>query len=144
HAPWFVVPADRKWFTRIVVAAAVVEALEELDLQFPKVDARQRAELRAARRLLERQGEAGASPGAPAAPCAGVPARAGRARRTWRRTRRGPRPPAASRPDPPRAAPAWSGARRRGPSCRALPAPAGDRWATRPPDLAPGSGPPPT
>jgi PPK2 family polyphosphate:nucleotide phosphotransferase len=56
HAPWFVVPADTKWFTRIVVAAAVVEALEELDLHFPKVDARQRAELRAARRLLEREG----------------------------------------------------------------------------------------
>jgi PPK2 family polyphosphate:nucleotide phosphotransferase len=55
HAPWFVVPADHKWFTRLVVAAAVVDALESLDLRFPKVDARQRAELRAARRLLERE-----------------------------------------------------------------------------------------
>jgi Polyphosphate kinase 2 (PPK2) len=55
HAPWFVVPADHKWFTRLVVAAAVVDALEELHLRFPKVDGRQRAELRAARRLLERQ-----------------------------------------------------------------------------------------
>jgi hypothetical protein len=54
-APWFVVPADRKWFTRMVVAAAVVEALEELDLHFPKVTTEQRAELRAARRLLEKE-----------------------------------------------------------------------------------------
>jgi PPK2 family polyphosphate:nucleotide phosphotransferase len=55
NAPWFVVPADHKWFTRLVVAAVVVDALESLDLRFPKVDARQRAELRAARRLLERE-----------------------------------------------------------------------------------------
>jgi PPK2 family polyphosphate:nucleotide phosphotransferase len=56
HAPWFVVPADKKWFTRIVVAAAVVDALEELDLEFPKLDARKRAELRTARRSLGRRG----------------------------------------------------------------------------------------
>jgi len=56
HAPWFVVPADHKWFTRLVVAAAVVDALERLDLKFPKVGARQRAELRAARQVLESEG----------------------------------------------------------------------------------------
>jgi len=56
RAPWFVVPADKKWFTRLVVAAAVVDALQDLDLQFPKVDARKRRELRAARRLLVRRG----------------------------------------------------------------------------------------
>ena len=56
RAPWFVVPADKKWFTRLVVAAAVVDALEDLDLQFPKIDARKRAELRTARRLLLRRG----------------------------------------------------------------------------------------
>ena len=55
EAPWFVVPADRKWFTRMVVAAAVVEALEELDLHFPKVTTGQGAELRAARRMLEKE-----------------------------------------------------------------------------------------
>jgi PPK2 family polyphosphate:nucleotide phosphotransferase len=55
YAPWFVVPADHKWFTRLVVAAVVVDALESLDLRFPRIDARQRAELRAARRLLERE-----------------------------------------------------------------------------------------
>ncbi|MFN8542760.1 MAG: polyphosphate kinase 2 family protein [Candidatus Binatia bacterium] len=52
HAPWFVVPADNKWFTRLVVGAAVVDALEGLDLAFPKVDAARRTELRAARAAL--------------------------------------------------------------------------------------------
>ena len=52
HAPWYVVPADNKWFTRLVVAAAVVEALEGLDLHYPKVDKKKRAELAAARKLL--------------------------------------------------------------------------------------------
>ena len=55
HAPWFVVPADHRWFTRMVVAAVVVDALEELDLHFPKVTTKQRAELGAARRMLEKE-----------------------------------------------------------------------------------------
>jgi PPK2 family polyphosphate:nucleotide phosphotransferase len=38
HAPWYVVPADHKWFTRLVVAAALVEQMEKLDLKFPKFD----------------------------------------------------------------------------------------------------------
>ncbi len=54
HAPWYVVPADNKWFTRLVVAAAVFEALDELDLRYPKVDRRKRAELAAAREQLLR------------------------------------------------------------------------------------------
>jgi PPK2 family polyphosphate:nucleotide phosphotransferase len=37
HAPWYVVPADNKWFTRVVVAATVIEALADLDLAYPKV-----------------------------------------------------------------------------------------------------------
>jgi PPK2 family polyphosphate:nucleotide phosphotransferase len=49
HAPWYVVPADNKWFTRLVVAAAIVEAVEELDLAYPKVDAEKMKELAAAR-----------------------------------------------------------------------------------------------
>ena len=53
RAPWFVVPADNKWFTRLVVAAAVVGALEELDLHYPEVDAAQRRQLAAARKRLE-------------------------------------------------------------------------------------------
>jgi PPK2 family polyphosphate:nucleotide phosphotransferase len=52
HAPWFVVPADHKWFTRLVVAAAVVEALDSLALHYPRVGDEARAELAAARRAL--------------------------------------------------------------------------------------------
>ena len=55
HAPWYVVPADNKWFTRLVVAAAIVEAMEKLDLQYPKVDAAKRKELAAARAVLMRE-----------------------------------------------------------------------------------------
>ncbi len=53
EAPWYVVPADNKWFTRLVVAAAVVEALEGLDLQFPEVDGKAQEELQRARKALE-------------------------------------------------------------------------------------------
>ncbi len=52
EAPWYVVPADHKWFTRLVVAAAVVDTLEGLDLAYPRVDADKRKELEAARKLL--------------------------------------------------------------------------------------------
>jgi PPK2 family polyphosphate:nucleotide phosphotransferase len=55
HAPWFVVPADNKWFTRLVVAAAIVEAVEMLDLEFPTVDAARKKELAAARAALARE-----------------------------------------------------------------------------------------
>jgi PPK2 family polyphosphate:nucleotide phosphotransferase len=51
-APWYVVPADNKWFTRLVVAAAIVEAIETLDLAYPTVSAEQKAELAAARTEL--------------------------------------------------------------------------------------------
>ncbi len=53
HAPWYVVPADNKWFTRLTVAAAVIDTLEDLDLRFPKVDKAKRKELAAARAILE-------------------------------------------------------------------------------------------
>jgi PPK2 family polyphosphate:nucleotide phosphotransferase len=52
HAPWFVVPADKKWFTRLVVASALVEAMESLDLHYPKIDDSTRDELKTARVLL--------------------------------------------------------------------------------------------
>jgi PPK2 family polyphosphate:nucleotide phosphotransferase len=52
HAPWYVVPADNKWFTRIVVAAAIVDTLDDLKLEYPQVDPIKRRELAAARRLL--------------------------------------------------------------------------------------------
>jgi PPK2 family polyphosphate:nucleotide phosphotransferase len=57
HAPWFVVPADHKWFTRLIVAAAVVETLEELDLAYPMVDAAKREELGLVQTELERDAE---------------------------------------------------------------------------------------
>jgi PPK2 family polyphosphate:nucleotide phosphotransferase len=53
HAPWYVVPADNKWFTRLVVAAAIVETLESLDLAYPTVDPKERRPLQAARAKLE-------------------------------------------------------------------------------------------
>jgi PPK2 family polyphosphate:nucleotide phosphotransferase len=52
-APWYVVPADNKWFTRLVVGAAVVDAMEEMSLSFPKMDQAKRRELAAARAELE-------------------------------------------------------------------------------------------
>jgi PPK2 family polyphosphate:nucleotide phosphotransferase len=55
HAPWFVVPADNKWFTRLVVAAAIVEAVEQLDLTYPKVDAKKKKELATMRAGLARE-----------------------------------------------------------------------------------------
>ena len=51
-APWFVVPADNKWFTRVVVAAAVIDALASLDLRYPEVDDAQRKELAATKKEL--------------------------------------------------------------------------------------------
>jgi PPK2 family polyphosphate:nucleotide phosphotransferase len=52
EAPWYVVPADNKWFTRAVVAAAAVDALASIDLHYPVVGPRERKELAAARREL--------------------------------------------------------------------------------------------
>ena len=52
HAPWYVVPADNKWYTRLVVAAAIVEAVENLDLEYPRVGAEKQKELAAARAQL--------------------------------------------------------------------------------------------
>jgi PPK2 family polyphosphate:nucleotide phosphotransferase len=52
EAPWYVVPADNKWFTRVVVAAAVIETLDSLDLAYPKVDEGKLNELGAAKKKL--------------------------------------------------------------------------------------------
>ena len=51
-APWMVVPADNKWFSRLVVAAAIVQTMERMNLSYPEVDDEKRRELAAARRLL--------------------------------------------------------------------------------------------
>jgi PPK2 family polyphosphate:nucleotide phosphotransferase len=53
YAPWHVVPADHKWFTRIVVVQTIVTALERLDLEFPTVSREQQQELKAAKAALE-------------------------------------------------------------------------------------------
>jgi PPK2 family polyphosphate:nucleotide phosphotransferase len=52
YAPWYIVPADHKWFTRMIVAAAIVDALEGLDLSYPRVDAPKLKQLEEARQLL--------------------------------------------------------------------------------------------
>jgi PPK2 family polyphosphate:nucleotide phosphotransferase len=52
HAPWYVVPADSKWFTRLVVAAAIVQGIEQLDLRFPAVDATAAKEFAECRKWL--------------------------------------------------------------------------------------------
>ena len=52
EAPWYVVPADNKWFTRVVVAAAVIEALSSLDLHYPKVSKGKLKELALAKKAL--------------------------------------------------------------------------------------------
>ncbi len=57
-APWYVVPADHKWFTRLVVGEAIIAALEKLDLAFPTVPPGERKALKAARAELEREGNA--------------------------------------------------------------------------------------
>jgi PPK2 family polyphosphate:nucleotide phosphotransferase len=55
-SPWYVVPADNKWFTRVIVAAAVVDALASLNLRYPRVNAAKKKELAAARvALLEKK-----------------------------------------------------------------------------------------
>jgi len=54
-APWYAVPADNKWYTRLVVASAIVDTLEELDLRYPKVNTAKRKELQAARAVLEKK-----------------------------------------------------------------------------------------
>jgi len=52
YAPWYVIPADNKWFTRLAVAAAAIAALDSLDLQFPEVDKEKKKELAKVRETL--------------------------------------------------------------------------------------------
>lgn len=55
HAPWYVVPADNKWFTRLVVSEAVVDALKRMNLKYPKVSGAAKAALVEARKQLENE-----------------------------------------------------------------------------------------
>jgi PPK2 family polyphosphate:nucleotide phosphotransferase len=52
-APWFVIPADRKWFTRLVVSAAIIDAIQSLDPRFPEADASVRDEFKRLKTALE-------------------------------------------------------------------------------------------
>src|SRR5215472_8277012 len=52
HAPWYVIPADNKWFTRLAVAGAIIHKLHSLDLQFPEVDEDKKKELAQVRKAL--------------------------------------------------------------------------------------------
>ena len=52
HSPWYVVPADNKWFTRVTVAAAVVDTLAALDLEYPEVDKERLGGIASARKAL--------------------------------------------------------------------------------------------
>jgi PPK2 family polyphosphate:nucleotide phosphotransferase len=54
-APWHVVPADHKWFTRLAVAEVIIDSMEALDLSFPKVDSERRKDLKKARAALLRK-----------------------------------------------------------------------------------------
>jgi PPK2 family polyphosphate:nucleotide phosphotransferase len=55
HAPWHVIPADHKWFTRLAIAEGILHALDKLDLSFPKLAPAKEKELKQARALLERE-----------------------------------------------------------------------------------------
>ncbi len=61
-APWYVIPADRKWFERIAAGAVLVQALREIDPQFPRLSKEQREALPKYRRMLEAQAPDGAAP----------------------------------------------------------------------------------
>ena len=60
QAPWHVVPADHKWFARVVIGSAIVAALDRLDLHFPKVDKAERSEFKQVREALLAEGKGGA------------------------------------------------------------------------------------
>lgn len=53
HAPWFVIPADNKWFVRLAAVQVIIDALEEMDLEYPKLSAEDKAGLAEAKRQLE-------------------------------------------------------------------------------------------
>jgi hypothetical protein len=53
EAPWFVVPADNKWFTRLVVASAICDAMDKLEIDFPKIEGKGLQELKAVRDALK-------------------------------------------------------------------------------------------
>jgi PPK2 family polyphosphate:nucleotide phosphotransferase len=69
-APWYVVPADHKWFARVVIGSAIISALETLDLRFPRVDKASLEEFKKVREALENEGKGRAKKKATAAKAA--------------------------------------------------------------------------
>jgi PPK2 family polyphosphate:nucleotide phosphotransferase len=65
QGPWHVVPADHKWFARVVIGSTIVAALDRLDLHFPKVDKADRSEFKLVRQALLEEGKGGAGKAAP-------------------------------------------------------------------------------
>ncbi|MBR0707076.1 polyphosphate kinase 2 family protein [Bradyrhizobium liaoningense] len=59
HAPWYVVPADHKWFARVVIGSVINAALEKLDLRFPRADKASLEEFEQVRKALEKEGTGG-------------------------------------------------------------------------------------
>ena len=59
HAPWYVVPADHKWFARVVIGSVINAALEKLDLRFPRADKASLEEFKEVRKALEKEGTGG-------------------------------------------------------------------------------------
>jgi PPK2 family polyphosphate:nucleotide phosphotransferase len=59
HAPWYIVPADHKWFARVVIGSVIVSALERLDLRFPRADKASQEEFEKVRKALEQEGKGG-------------------------------------------------------------------------------------
>lgn len=52
HSPWYVIPADNKWYTRVIVAASIIDTMAGMDLHYPKVDETKLQEIAAAKELL--------------------------------------------------------------------------------------------
>ena len=53
NAPWYVIPADKKWFTRLAVSEVIVQKMESMDLRYPTVSKERMAELQVAKKMLE-------------------------------------------------------------------------------------------
>ena len=87
HAPWYVVPADNKWFTRLVVAWAIHGAMSRLRLAFHEVDVEKQRELNAVRRALRAQstGQGSSARASAASADRQGPRRVGGGRLRWRR-----------------------------------------------------------
>ena len=101
HAPWYIVPADKKWFSRIVVAGAIIQAMERLGVAYPRVDEQQKKELAIAREELGN--EKGKSSSAAPARKAAAAAKSGTVRKAAalaRKKKSGRKRLAAKRPSP--------------------------------------------